>query len=181
MTQYTFIADFFQQHFEHASLAMDNVADFVEDAAHQISTALLNERKVLVVAAGLDAPAAQLFSELMTNGALRERPPLPSYPVIYPELNGQTVHALNQKLSAYGQSGDVALLFASQLRQTEVDTLQQQLQDRGVQGLWLGALSLGYALPFSGTPPLHKLPICYLTAQCIASLVDISLFGPMEE
>ena len=88
---------------------------------------------------------------------------------------------LSQQLTALGQPGDLVLLFATSLNQLDLDLLTAALGKRGLDSVWVGAQGPGSSLAFSGVDRATALSLSYNTVICLARLIDITLFGPLED
>lgn len=183
MVHYDFVAQFFHQQIEQASLSVDAIADIAGNAAALASEALLSERKLFSCAVGADCAAATLLSELLRKGLVRERPALPVIELCarHSEPNDAGVTWLTQQLNALGQPGDVAVIFAGGLHPVDVERLANALGKRQVRTLWVGAQGPGPSLVFPGAPQSTVLSLSCASAACLAELIDITTFGPWED
>lgn len=180
MDAYAIVAGQFHRLMDHASTAVDGAADALGLAATQAAAAVAGEHKLLALGIGRDAATASLFSQLMQQGTDRERPPLPVY-----ELSGgfggqpeAGTEWLCQRVRALGQPGDVAVVFATDLRQHR--RLADELAQRSVAAVWLGGTGSD-ALAFADADRATRLLMTCACALSLAQLIDLTLFGPMED
>ncbi len=183
MDYYDNVARHFQHHIEHLSLSVDAIADILGNVAERIQQALLSEKKVFSCGIGLDASTAILFSELMTHGLSRERPVLPTVELAsrFGALPDSGQLWLSGQLQAQGQPGDVALIFAGSLDKQHVSALATTINRREIQSIWIGAQGPGASLTFPGSSPACNLALCHASVICLAELIDIMTFGPLED
>ncbi len=179
---YEATAHHFQQLIEQLSLSVDAIADIAGIAAEQVAEALVGEKKLFCCGVGIDASTATLMSTLLTCGVNRERPTLPAI-----ELSTTTnqpddgaIHWLTNRLGALGQPGDIAIIFASQLSTHSLEKLESTVNNRQCVAIWIGAQGRGPSLVFPGADPLITLSLCHASAACLAELIDIAMFGPLE-
>lgn len=183
MDHYELVARFFHQHIEHASLSVDAIADVASNAAMQATEVLFDERKLFTCAAGVDSAAAILLTDLLRTGVLRERPALPVVELCARQaepLDG-AIGWLCQQLTALGQPGDMAVVFAAHLEPAAIDAIAATLDKRDVNALWIGTQGPGMSLVFPGADAPTRLSLCCASASCLAELIDLTAFGPMED
>lgn len=183
MIPYDDLANFFRNYMEQLSLSVDEIADVTEAAAHLAAETIVNENKLIVCGVGTDAPNASLLAELLQQGLYRERPAIPVV-----ELTSRHIVSLDpgvgwlsQQITALGQPGDLTFLFATSLNQVDLDFLASALQKRGLDSIWIGAQGPGASLSFPGTDRATALALSQNCAICLARLVDMTLFGPLED
>ena len=183
MDYYDNVAKHFQHHIEHLSLSVDAIADILGSGAELIHQALLADKKVFCCGIGLDASTAVLFSELMTRGLGRERPALPAVELAsrFGVLPESAQLWMSGQIQAQGQPGDVALIFAGSLEHHHVSALAATINKRRMQPIWVGTQGPGVSLTFLGTSPACNLALCHASVICLAELIDIMTFGPMED
>ena len=180
---YEITAQHFQPLIEHLSLSVDAIADVAGGAADNAVATLVSDSKLLCCGIGLDAPAASLLSALLRTGIARERPSLPVVDLSLASaepLEGAS-NWLCQQIAALGQQGDMAFIFASQLPQSALENVQSALTKRAVKAVWVGAQGDGPSLTFPGASALINLSLSHASACCLAELIDITLFGPLED
>ena len=176
---YERVAATFQSHIEHTSLSVDAIADVAGAAAEQAVTALLGEKKLLVVAAALDAGAGITLVELLRNGLYRERPALPAVELIArtAEPSAAGVKWIAGQLEALGQPGDLALVFAANLDDAAIEPLATATALRGIEAVWFGQQGPGLSLVYPEADTGSRLVLNQATALCLAELIDIITFG----
>ena len=174
---------FFHKHLESLSLAVDDIAEVIEQTSAWAQNTLVAEGKVFSCSLGHGVSSAVAFTELLRQHPLRERPALP---VI--ELSPRTGTAvttatnwLSSQLVALGQPGDLAVIFASGLRETEIENVATALTKRSVNTVWVGSPGPGINITFPETDPLTILALTHACGVCIANAIDINTFGPLEE
>ncbi len=183
MPYYDTVAHIFQQHIEHLSLSVDAIADITSNAASTASQTIISDRKLLVCGIGVDCAGATLLTELLRKGLLRERPTLPVVELTARNaepLDG-AVNWLGQQLTALGQPGDLAIVFASTMNPVDLEFLAAALTKRDMESVWIGSQGPGASLVFPGADIGTTLALCQASAICLAHLIDITTFGPLEE
>jgi phosphoheptose isomerase len=183
MDYYPIIASFFQHHLETASLAVDTVADVIAEAAEESARVILDEGKLFAIGLGPDCASAVALSSLMHRGLLRERPSLPVIELAEHRTDPSvsSTQWVSQQLRALGQMGDLGLVFAATLGEAEVNHLASVANQRQLNLIWFGSQGPGRSLNFSGLTLEAKLTMNQLVAVCLARLIDISTFGPLED
>ncbi len=183
MDYYDNVARHFQHHIEHLSLSVDAIADILSSGAELINSALLADKKVFSCGVGLDASTAVLFSELMTRGLGRERPALPTVELAsrFGALPESAQLWISGQMQAQGQPGDVALVFAGSLEHHHLLALAATINKRHMQPIWMGAQGPGVSLTFPSISLAGNLALCHASVICLAELIDIMTFGPMED
>jgi D-sedoheptulose 7-phosphate isomerase len=179
---YDTTAHHFQLLIEQLSLSVDAIADIAGVAADQIVQTFVNEQKLLCCGIGIDGSSAGLMAALLHKGMSRERPSLPAIELTTATSEPQegAAHWLCEQLGALGQPGDMAVIFASQLEQSSLEKIQNALTKRQCTAVWIGAQGPGPSLTFPDAEPLTTLSLCQTSAICLAELIDVAMFGPME-
>lgn len=179
MDYYERVAAVFQSHIEHTSLSVDAIADIASAAAEQAVTALLGEKKLMVVASDLDAGAGISLIELLGSGLYRERPALPAVELIArsAEPRAAGVAWIAGQIEALGQPGDLALVFAANLDEAAVEKLATAIAHRGAEAVWFGQQGPGLSLVYPEADTGSRLVLNQATALCLAELIDIITFG----
>ena len=183
MQHYDTVAQFFHQHIEHLSLSVDAIADVASNTATRAAQTIFSEGKVMVCGAGADAAAAILLTDLLRSGVERERPVLPVVELCARHtqpLDGG-VQWMSQQIAALGQPGDFAIVFASTLGTHQLDLLANAFLKRQVDAVWIGLQGPGLSLTFPGADASTALTLSTASAVCLATLIDINTFGPMED
>ena len=183
MIPYDDLTYFFRNYMEQLSLSVDEIAELTQEAAQTAAAAVINEHKLIVCGIGPDAPSASLLVELLQQGLYRERPAIPAIELTSRHLVSLDpgVGWLSQQLTALGQPGDLVLLFATSLNQLDLDLLTAALGKRDLESVWVGAQGPGSSLAFSGVDRSTALSLSHNTVICLARLIDITLFGPLED
>ena len=178
MNSFDITADFFHQQIEHISLAADSVAEMADTAAPAIAGAMMAERKVYSIGAGVDANLANTFCHLIREGLGGERPSLPIIPLTSnaTEPMDAAAHWLAREIRTLGHPGDVALIWGSQLTPDGVDSLHSALAQRDVTSFWIGIASASHSLPFAESSAAVRLGLCSMTAVAMARIVESVLF-----
>lgn len=176
------VATHFQHHIEHLSLSVDSIAHILETTTERITATLLDEKKLFSCGIGVDAISAQLFCELMSQGLIRERPALPVIELASRRTTTPDggLRWLQGQLQALGQPGDLAVMFIGTLPPAALADLATTLNKREVASVWIGAQGAGVSLYFPDTAPAINLSLCQASLMCLAELVDIHTFGPLE-
>ena len=180
---YELTTAFFHKHLESVSLAVDDMAEVIEQTAAWAQNTLVAEGKIFSCGLGHGVSSAVVFSELLRQHPLRERPALP---VI--ELSPRTGAAdssatqwLSSQLMALGQPGDLAVVFAHDLLEDDIDDIATALEKRAVNAVWVGAPGPGINMAFPDADPLSILALSHACGVCLANAIDINTFGPLEE
>lgn len=183
MPHYETVAAFFQQHMEHLSLSVDAIADVTGNAAMAATEAIFAERKLFSCGVGVDVASAVAFSEFMRRGLKRERPALPVVELCtrHSEPLEGGVRWLGEQITALGQPGDMAILFSGTLQAADLDFLANALNKRQMNSVWIGAQGPGPSLVFPGADVSTVLTLSHASALCLAELIDVSTFGPLED
>ncbi len=165
------------------SLSVDLINEVVGNVAEQVAQTILSDGKVFSIGLGPDSASAQALSSLMRWGILRERPSLPVIELIDHKTAPQDSDMLwpAEQLRALGQSGDFAVIFATSLKQTEIDRLSEVAFQRNVGLAWFAAEGPGFKLIFPDAQVEQRLVMNYASAICLARLIDICTFGPLED
>jgi phosphoheptose isomerase len=176
---YERVATAFQGHIEHTSLSVDAIADVAGAAAEQAVDTLLSEKKLIVIAAALDAGPAITLAELLRSGLYRERPALPTVELIArtAEPCAAGVAWIAGQIEALGQPGDLALVFAANLDDTAIESMATAIAHRGFEAVWFGQQGPGLSLVYPEASPSSRLLLNQATALCLAELIDIITFG----
>ncbi len=162
---------------------VDEIAEALGDAALISSKAILNERKLLSVGLGADCASATAFAGLLHRGILRERPGLPV--VELSEHHIESVEAgvswVSQQIQALGQPGDVAIVFGANLSEQDSQRIGHAAGQRQVKVIWLGRRGPGISIDAAEEQLETRVTLNATLAVCLARLIDISTFGPMED
>ena len=183
MDAYPLIASFFQRHIESASLAVDDIAEVAGAAADIASQAILTEKKLFSIGLGADAASAIALTSLLQSGVLRERPSLPVLELAeYRIESAQTgINWLSQQLQALGQAGDVGIIFAANLSQSDIQRIQAVTEQRHIIPVWLGQRGPGLSLHSENDSVECRLALNHTIAIALARLIETNTFGPVED
>lgn len=180
---YDHTAALFQSLIEQMSLSVDVIADIAGNAADGLAECMSTGHNVFCCGIGLDAASATLLSELLRTSTLRERPTLPVIELSIPSgppLTGAAQRLCDQ-LGALGHPGDRAVVFGSCLDNGSLTAIENMLSKRQIAVIWIGTQGSGPSLTFPGTSTATALSLCQASAVCLAELIDLTLFGPMED
>ncbi len=162
---------------------IDDMAEALGDAAVISSEAVLNERKLLSVGLGADCASAAAFAGLLHRGILRERPGLPV--VELSEHHIESVEAgvtwASQQIQALGQPGDVAIVFGANLNDQDSQRIGHAADQRQVKVIWLGRYGPGISIDAAEEQLETRVTLNGTLAVCLARLIDIYTFGPLED
>ena len=183
MDFYPLISEFFQRHLNAASMMIDDMAKPLGDAAVMSSEAVLNECKLFSVGLGADCASAAAFAGLLHRGMLRERPGLPVV-----ELSEHHIESMeaglswaSQQIQALGQPGDVAIVFGATLNEQHSQRIGHAADQRQVKVIWLGRRGPGISIDTAEEKLETRVTLNGTLAVCLARLIDIHTFGPLEE
>ena len=180
---YPLIASFFHRHIESASLSVDDVAEIAGMAADVASNAILSEKKLFSIGLGADAASAIMLASLLQNGILRERPSLPVLELAeYRMDSAQTgISWVSQQLQSLGQAGDVGIIFAANLAESEIERIQVITEQRQIIPVWFGKGGQGLSLISADDSVESRLTLNHAIAICLARLIETNTFGPVED
>ena len=183
MDHYPVISGFFRCHLEIASLSVDTIAEVVSIVAEQAAETILADHKLFSIGLGPDCASALSLARLMQHGILRERPSLPIIELTEQRatIGEQATSWVSEQLKALGQPGDLGIVFAASLNETEIKRLTNAATQRQVKLVWFAAQGPGLNLFFPDIDLEHRLVMNNLTSICLAKLIDICTFGPLEE
>ncbi len=162
---------------------IDDMAKPLGDAAVMSSEAVLNECKLFSVGLGADCASAAAFAGLLHRGMLRERPGLPVV-----ELSEHHIESMeaglswaSQQIQALGQPGDVAIVFGATLNEQHSQRIGHAADQRQVKVIWLGRRGPGISIEAAEEELETRVTLNGTLAVCLARLIDIHTFGPLEE
>lgn len=183
MEHFDKVAATFQTLIEHISLSVDSIASTAEYVAELATAALLDERKIIVIGAAADSATAVAFCEQLRRGHYRERPALPAVELIARTAEPQSagVAWIAEQLQALGQAGDLPVVFCAGLAPDDMDTIATAAAMRGCEPVWIGNRGPGTSLEFPDAPGAVRHLLNQAAASCLAELIDINTFGPLEE
>ena len=174
---------FFHKHLESVSLAVDDIAEVIEQTAAWAQNTLVSEGKIFSCGLGHSVSSAVAFSALLRQHPLRERPALPVIELSpnTGDMGSTTASWLSSQLMALGQPGDLAVVFAHDLLEDDIDDIAAAVEKRAVNTVWVGAPGPGMNMTFPDADPLSILALNHACAICLANAIDINTFGPLEE
>ena len=183
MIPYDDISTFFHGYIEQLSLSVDDIADVTGSAASLATQTIINEKKLIVCGVGPDAAGAGLLTELLQQGLYRERPAIPAIELTSRHITSLDpgVGWLTQQLTALGQPGYLVILYATSLTQVDLEFLSSAIAKRNLTSIWVGAQGIGPSLAFPGADRATALALSQCCSICLARLIDISLFGTLED
>ena len=183
MNNFDRVASFYQNHIEQISLSVDAVVAATSVAAEAAAATIFSERKLIICGLGLDAASATLLSELLRNGLANERPALPTIELMsrFSTPKEGSVNWLAQQLAVLGQPEDMAIIFACDLDATDAEVIANAAHRRSIKTCWLGAEGPDICLSFDSDDPKVSLSMGHSAAICLADLIELAMFGPMEE
>lgn len=183
MDFYPLISEFFQRHLNAASMMIDDMAEPLGVAAVMSSEAVLNECKLFSVGIGADCASATAFAALLHRGILRERPGLPVVELSehHVESAEAGVSWASQQIQALGQPGDVAIIFGAALNEQDSQRIGHAADQRQVKVIWLGRRGPGISVDAAEEQLETRVTLNATLAVCLARLIDIHTFGPMED
>ncbi len=178
--------------------AMETMGPVIIEAAELIGRSLVAGGKVLSCGNGGSAGDAQHFSSEMLNRFERERPGLPAMALT---TDSSTITSIandydyNQvfakQVRALGQEGDVLLAISTSGNSANVAAAIDAAHDRGMavvaltgrdggeMAARLGPSDVELRAPQASTARTQELHL--LLIHCLCDLIDLQLFGPVEE
>ena len=162
---------------------VDEIASPLASAAELATEAILDDQKLLSIGLGADCASATAFASLLHKGVFRERPALPVVEITEHHIETVSVGVswAVQRIQALGQPGDVAFIFAALLSTGDIQRLSQVAEQRQMQLIWLGNLGPGLSINSNDKDVETRVTLNMTLAICVARLIDIHTFGPMEE
>lgn len=197
MDYYQIIAERFQGTLESVAMSVDQLASPVGRASELLTGSLLQDRKIIVCGAGMDAALAQLFTTGLLDSLDQERPALPALNI---SSDGPSLGAIgdsegqeyrySRQLQALGQAGDTLLLINSSNGGAAAAQAVQAALERDMQVALLTASNdrqLPALVPATGATitvdaPLRSrvLEIHTMVLLALCQLIEFGLFGPRE-
>jgi len=183
MNNFDRVASFYQNHIEQISVSVDAVVAATSEAAEAAASTIFSESKLIICGLGLDASPATLLSEFLRNGLANERPALPTIELMsrFSTPKEGSVNWLAQQLAVLGQPEDMAIIFACDLDATDAEVIANAAHRRSIKTCWLGAEGPDICLSFDSDDPKVSLSMGHSAAICLADLIELAMFGPMEE
>ncbi len=180
---YPIIANFFRGQLEHTSLSVDSIAEEIAQAALLSSEAILAEKKLFSCGLASDCSSAVALASLLQRGVLRERPSLPVVELAAHHIDSVEAGGTwaSQQIQALGQSGDVAIIFASTLSDVDIQRFQSVADDRQVVTIWVGQRGPSLSISSGDENVERQLTLNHSIAVCLARLIETFTFGPMED
>lgn len=194
MDQYEVIAKHFQGTIETVAMSVDSLADAIDRASQLMTTALLQDRKIITCGNGPDAALAQLFASNLVGHFDQERPALPALALTVDgpgltaiaEVSGQN-DIFARQLRALAQPGDVLLCISSGRGATNLLRAIQVAHERNVPVILLSN-SLDEELPPLITAQdvdlvvatdvrSRAVEVFTMTIHCFCRLIEQGLFG----
>lgn len=162
---------------------IDDMAEPLGAAAVMSSEAVLNECKLFSVGVGADCASATAFAGLLHRGMLRERPGLPVVELSEHHIESAEagVSWVSQQIQALGQPGDVAIVFGATLSEQDSQRIGHAADQRRVKVIWLGRHGPGISIDAAEEQVETRVTLNATLAVCLARLIDIHTFGPMED
>lgn len=193
MDHYDIISGNFQATMQSIAMSVDDLAGPLSRSADLMSSALLQDRKVLCCGEGADAALAMLFTSSLLGHFERERPALPALCLA---ADGASLTAISKgglhdifsrQVRALGQAGDVLLCIDSAPEPGRaVQRATQAAAERG-----LGVVSLlrdadnstteGTDIGVSATHRHQVVEIFTMAIHCLCEIIDQNLFGPQHQ
>ena len=180
---YPIIANFFRKQLEHTSLSVDSIAEGIAQAAQLCAEAILAEKKLFSTGLASDCSSAVALAGLLQRGILRERPSLPVVELAEHHIDSVDTGTLwaSQQIQALGQAGDVAIIFALALSESDIQRLHLSAEDRQVTAIWVGQRGPGLSISSGDETIESRLTLNYSIAICLARLIETYTFGPVED
>lgn len=197
MDYYPIIAERFQTTLESVAMSVDQLAQPLGQAAELLTACLLQDRKIMVCAGGIDMPLAQLFTTALLSRLDDERPALPALNLAGDGgthaaiAAGEGHHAVfARQIQAFGQPGDALLLVAGGDPDDALSAALQTAVEREmpvVALLTAGDRDLIERLP-AGAAEIRTdvamrsrvLEMHTMILLALCQLIEIGLFGPRD-
>ena len=161
---------------------VDEMAGPLASATELATEAILGDKKLLSVGLAADCASAIGFASLLHQGILRERPALPVVEITEHHIESVNVGVswASQRIQALGQPGDVGFVFAASLGAGDIKRLSQAAEQRQLQLIWFGNRGPGLSINGNEENTETRVTLNMTLAVCVARLIDIQTFGPME-
>ena len=194
MDHYDIISASFQATMQSIAMSVDELAGPLGRAGDLMSSALLQDRKVLCCGEGADAALAMLFTSNLLGRFDRDRPALPALCLA---ADGASLTAIgtgselqdvfSRQVRALGQAGDILLCIDSAPQPSRA--LQRATQaaaerELGVVSLLRGADNGRAGGTEIGVNSAHRhqvVEIYTMVIHCLCEIVDQNLFGPQHQ
>lgn len=198
MDRYELLAGGFQEIIELISVAVDEIAGPMEEAAELCTSALLAENKILCCGNGPGAAVAQLLTVGLVHRYEQERPALAatclssdghSMSAIATGSSSQEIYA--RQVRALGQSGDILLGVAAGEGNSSIIQAVRAAHDRHMTVIILSGgdcadisslllpEDLQIHVPSTSAPRIVELQT--MIAHGLCKLIDQSLFGSYDQ
>ena len=197
MDHYEHIASHCQGTIESIAMSVDQVAAGLQDACGLMTSALLNDSKIIACGNGVDAALAQLFVCRLLGRVEQERPALPALsltsdgPALTAVMQSSGINdAFSRQLRALGQPGDVLLCINSAEGSANLLRAVQAAMERNMTVILLsctedrelGSLMRAEDVDLRLTAPRasQRVELFTLVLNCCCELIDQTLFGGHE-
>ncbi len=172
----------------------DALAELISEAGAVLTQTLISNQKILTCGTGVEASLAQSFTTLLLHQTVRERPSLPAiclsdnislYSAITEDTGSNEV--FSKQVRALGNSGDVLITFsndgncfpcAQAIRAAlnkDIMIISLTGNDGGEIAGLTGPDDIEIRVPSANPQRVSEVQLMIL--NCLASLVDINLFG----
>ena len=198
MDYYPIIAERFQATLEGVAMSVDRLAQPLGQAAELLTASLLQDRKIMVCADGIDNALAQLFTAALLSRLDDERPALPALNLAGDGGTRAAIAAAEgpdavfaRQLRALGQPGDALLLIAggggpdpaltAALRAALERDMPVVALVTDEDGELARRLPAGTAvIPVGAGARSRVLEMHTMILLTLCQLIDIGLFGPRD-
>jgi phosphoheptose isomerase len=194
---YPIIAERFQATLESVAMSVDQLAQPLGQAAELLTASLLQDRKIMVCAGGIDTALAQLFTAALLSRLDDERPALPALSLAGDGIAQAAIAASEgpdavfaRQLQALGQPGDALLLVAGGGPDPALTAALLAALERDMPVVALATdadrelvqrLPAGAALIRTGAGARSRvLEMHTMILLALCQLIDIGLFGPRD-
>lgn len=198
MDHYQLIAGNFQETIEAIAMSVDDLAEPIERSAQKMTTALLNDRKLIACGNGADGALAQLFVNNLLDCFELERPALPALSLVSDATSLTAIATSNslndifsRQIHALGQEGDILLCISSGESHGNLHRAIQAALDRNMEVIALSNTGNGklstilraqdVELQISAQRRPRIIELQTMTIQCLCELIEHSLFGSYNQ
>ncbi|WP_028304898.1 phosphoheptose isomerase [Oceanospirillum maris] len=188
----------FHSSIDSQATASEMLPPLIEHASSLIVNCLINDNKILTCGNGGSAALAQHFASEMLNRHEKDRPSLPAMAL---STDSSTLTAISNSASfnevfskqvrALGQPGDILLVITSSCKSNNVVQAVQAAHNRGMTVIALtggdggDVASLLSSDDFEIRAPAEQTSriqeVQLLAMHCLCDLIDVQLFGGMED
>ncbi len=187
MDHYDIFANNCHSTIDHLAMAVDALAAPLSSAADLMTSAMLEERKVISCGDRADAVLAQLFTLNLLGWQQHERPALPALNLGAIAAAGDGAQSLfARQIQALGNAGDILFCISSDIASPSILEAVDAARERNMSVVALSnsnderlfrLLGPQLRLAVSAGSPVRVLEVHTIVVQNLCELIDFNLFG----